>query len=194
MPKENDEEFKVLNEEIRECRKCSLWKSRNNSLPGEGCTSAELMFIAQAPGREEDKEGKMFVGPSGEKLDELLLKAEISREEIFMTNLVKCMLPDYRKPRKDEIEACSNYLDREVDLVKPSVVSTLGYFSTRYMFEKYGIRGKLDFPEICGEVFSVKGMRIVPLGHPAAVLYDDSIWEEMVEDFKKLGKLEISKD
>ncbi len=193
MSKGNND-FTVLNDEIRDCRECRLWKSRINSLPGEGCTSAELMLIAQAPGREENKKGKMFVGPSGDKLNELLLRAGISREEIFMTNLVKCMLPDYRKPRKDEIEACSNYLDREIDLVKPSVVSTLGYFSTRYIFEKHDIRGKLDFPEVCGEVFSIEGVRIVPLGHPAAVLYDDSIWDEMVEDYKELGKLEISKN
>lgn len=192
MRQDNNEEFKVLNREIRDCRKCRLCKSRNNSLPGEGCTSAELMLIAQAPGREEDKKRKMFVGPSGEKLDELLLKAEISRGEIFITNLVKCMLPDYRKPRKDEIEACSTYLDREMDLVKPSIVSTLGYFSTRYIFGKYGIREKLDFPKVCGEIFSAKGMKIVPLGHPASALYDDSLWEEMVEDYKRLGELEIS--
>lgn len=183
------ERFEDLNREIRTCVKCGLWKTRKNALPGEGDISSDLMLVAQAPGREEDETGDMFVGPSGKKLDELLSKAGISREEIFMTNLLRCMLPDYRKPRRDEIEACSPYLDRELELVDPKIISTLGYFSTRYIFEKYDLEDGLEFPEVCGKVFNMGGKKILPLGHPAAILYDSSIEDGMIEHYKKLRKL-----
>lgn len=169
--------------------KCRLWETRTNSLPGEGDLSSELMIVAQAPGRKEDQEGRMFVGPSGKKLDELLPKAEINRGEVFMTNLLRCMLPEYRKPREDEIEACSPYLDREIELVNPKIISTLGYFSTKYIFEKYDIEDELEFPKVCGKIFTTKNKKILPLGHPAALLYDNSLKEGMTEHYEKLGKL-----
>lgn len=147
------ENFTRLNAEIRSCRKCRLSKTRTHALPGEGDASANLMLVAQAPGETEDKEDKMFVGPSGEVLDDMLSSARVKRNEVFMTNLLKCMLPDYRKPRRDEIEACSTYLDREIRLVDPEVIVPLGYYSTRYLFNKYGIRNKLEFPEVCGKYF-----------------------------------------
>lgn len=182
------ERLKELNNEIEDCRKCRLWKTRTNALPGEGDISSDVMLIAQAPGETEDKEGRMFVGPSGEVLDELLSEAGVSREDFFMTNLLKCMLPDYRKPRSDEIEACSSFLDREIRIVDPVLLCPLGYYSTRYLFRKYGIRDKLEFPEICGDILSPSDRKILPLGHPAAVLYDDSVKEGMVEDYKVLGR------
>ena len=118
-----DRELCALNEEIRDCDKCRLSKSRVNAICGEGDPNAKLMLIAQAPGENEDREGCMFIGPSGQVLDELLQKSGIKREEIYMTNLVKCMLPNYRKPKADEIEACSVYLDREIELVDPQIVA-----------------------------------------------------------------------
>lgn len=186
------EKLNELSREIKNCKKCRLWKTRAHALPGEGHASSDLMLIAQAPGTEEDKEGVMFVGPSGGKLNELLSKAEVSREEVFMTNLIKCMLPDYRKPRQDEIDACSSFLEREIKLVDPIVICTLGYFSTKYIFEKNNIRDKLNFPEICGIEHRVKEKIILPLGHPAALFYDDSIEKEMIEDYKKIGELKRS--
>lgn len=182
------EKFKDLNQEIRSCRKCRLWETRTHALPGEGDVSSDMMLIAQAPGETEDKEGRMFVGPSGMVLDELLFEAGVDREKLFMTNLLKCMLPNYRKPHRDEIEACSPFLDREIELVDPELLCPLGYYSTRYVFGKYGIREKLEFPEVCGKILSVSGIRILPLGHPAAILYDDSVREEMIKDYKILGK------
>lgn len=183
------EEFKNLSHEIENCKKCELWKTRTHALPGEGDISSDLMIVAQAPGETEDKENKMFVGPSGEELDKLLLKAGISRDEIFMTNLLKCMLPGYRRPHRDEIESCSPYLDREIELLDPKIIAPLGYFSTRYIFNKYNIRDKLDFPDICGRIFSLGTKKIFPLGHPAAILYDDSIRGGMAENYEKLGSL-----
>lgn len=160
-----------------------------HALPGEGNISSRLMMVAQAPGYTEDKEGKMFIGPSGKKLDELLEKADIMREDTFMTNILRCVLPHYRRPHSDEIEACTPYLDREIELVDPTVICTLGYFPAKYIFKKFGIENKLEFPEVCSKVFSVKGKKIVPLGHPAALLYDNSIEERMKENYKKLKRL-----
>ena len=96
------EKLEDLKQRIRECEKCRLWKTRINALPGEGNSNARVMLVAQAPGENEDRDGKMFIGPSGKKLDELLQEADVSRQEIYVTNLIKCMLPNYRKPKQDE--------------------------------------------------------------------------------------------
>jgi len=121
-----------LNKEIRKCNKCRLSETRINALCGEGNLNANLMLIAQAPGKNEDREGKMFIGPSGKVLDELLRMANIDRKEIYMTNLVKCMLPKYRKPKRDEIEICSKYLDKEIELINPALIAPLGHYATKY--------------------------------------------------------------
>ncbi len=186
---EKIKEFKILSLKIRNCKKCRLWETRTHALPGEDNVFSKLMIIAQAPGFTEDKKGKMFVGPSGKKLDELLEIAGITRDDIFMTNLLRCALPHNRRPHPSEIEACTPYLDREIDLVNPTIISTLGYFPARYIFEKFEIKDKLEFPEICGKVFLVEGKKIIPLGHPAALLYHSSIEEKMVENYRTLRRL-----
>jgi len=128
-----------LNKRIKGCKDCRLSETRINALCGEGNLKARIMLIAQAPGENEDREGKMFIGPSGRVLNELLRSAEISRQEIYMTNLIKCMLPKYRKPKQDEIEACSHYLNKEIELINPQVLVPLGYYATKYIFQRYGI-------------------------------------------------------
>lgn len=105
--------MKRLNDEIRCCTRCRLSQTRHNSLCGEGSLETRLLLIAQAPGKKEDLEGRMFIGPSGKVLDELLDAAGVKRDEIYMTNLVKCLLPKFRRPREDEIAACSAYLEEE---------------------------------------------------------------------------------
>ena len=103
-----------LNAEVKRCNECRLSETRINALCGEGNLDAKFMIIAQAPGENEDRDGEMFIGPSGKVLDELLRISDIDREELYMTNLVKCMLPKYRKPKQDEIDICSDYLDKAV--------------------------------------------------------------------------------
>ncbi|MCK4425053.1 uracil-DNA glycosylase, partial [Candidatus Bathyarchaeota archaeon] len=99
------------------------------------------------------------------------------------------VLPKGRRPRQDEIEACTPYLDREIDLINPKIISTLGYFAARYVFKKYGIENELRFPEVCGRVFSSNDKTIVPLRHPAALLYDDSLYRKMVKNYSELRNL-----
>jgi len=180
-----------LNEEIKRCQKCRLSKSRINALCGEGSLNAKLMLIAQAPGDNEDREGKMFIGPSGKVLDELLGMANIDRKEIYMTNLVKCMLPKYRKPKQDEIETCGHYLDREIELINPEILAPLGYYAIKYIFEKYAIAlpPKAEFHKIFGKVFLTGDKKIIPLQHPAAVLYNHSIKMVLIKNYRKMKVL-----
>ena len=181
-PKEN------LDEEIRECKKCSLAETRINAICGEGSSHAKLMLIAQAPGENEDREGRMFIGPSGKVLDELLRVIQIDREEIYMTNLVKCMLPKYRKPKFEEIEICSQYLDREIELINPRILAPLGYYATRYFLKKYAfpLPSRQEFKEVYGKVLEADDKQIIPVQHPAALLYNSSIKTVMLNNYRKM--------
>ncbi|MEA2016610.1 MAG: uracil-DNA glycosylase [Actinomycetota bacterium] len=184
-------EIKNLNKQIKVCKKCRLSETRINPLCGEGNINARLMLIAQAPGENEDREGRMFIGPSGKVLDDLLDRAGIDREEIYMTNLVKCMLPGYRKPKQDEIDTCSGYLDREIEIIKPSVLVPLGYYAAKYVFDKYNIKlpQKSEFNGIYSRILLLDSKKVFPLQHPAAVLYDDSIKGKMIKNYGRLKVL-----
>ena len=183
-----------LNDEIKKCENCRLAKTRTNVLGGEGHLHAELMLIAQAPGEHEDREGRMFIGPSGKVLDELLKTICIDRKEIYMTNLIKCMLPKNRKPKSDEITACSSYLDQEIELIDPAILAPLGYYATRYIFRKYSISlpPKPKFREVYGNVLEIDDRRIIPLQHPAAILHDISIKSTLVKNYHKMQVLYMS--
>ncbi|MDY6793938.1 MAG: uracil-DNA glycosylase [Actinomycetota bacterium] len=181
-----------LNAEVEMCARCRLCMTRENSLRGEGDLEARLLLVAQAPGKKEDLEGRMFIGPSGKVVDELLGEAGVERGKLYMTNLVKCMLPKYRRPREDEIAACSPYLEREIALVNPATVVPLGFFATRYILDRYGVprpEARSEFSSVFGELVLAEGTRIYPLPHPAALLYDESRREGMKDVYGKLGVL-----
>lgn len=180
-----------LNKEIRICEKCRLAGSRINVLCGEGKLNARLMLIAQAPGEYEDREGRMFIGPSGKVLDELLHAAGISREEIYMTNLLKCMLPKYRRPKQDEIIACSQYLAQEIEIINPQVLVPMGYYACKHLFEKYSISipSRTDFAALTGKLIWQKNQKIFPLAHPAALLYKESLKKFLKRDYARLKVL-----
>jgi len=179
-------EFEDLNKNIKNCTKCRLSETRNHALCGEGYRDARVMLIAQAPGEEEDKKGVMFVGPSGKVLDDLLDRADVSRDEIYMTNLIKCMLPDYRKPKQDEINTCSKYLDEEIKLIDPDILVPLGYYASRYLFNNHGLSFSSKFADLTGELYLTNKRKIYPVAHPASLLYDDSFEEEMIDNYLKL--------
>jgi len=181
-------QIEELNQEIRKCTKCRLSETRTRTLCGEGNLNARLFLIAQAPGKNEDRKGKMFIGPSGEVLDELFETISIDKKELYMTNLIKCMLPKYRKPKKDEIEICSPYLDREIELIDPEVLVPLGYYATKYIFEKYTLLmvAKSEFNEVCGKFYLKDYRKVLPLQHPAVLLYRPSSREEVIKNYRKL--------
>ena len=160
----------------------------------EGNPHAKLILIAQAPGETEDREGRMFIGPSGKVLDKLLKTVHIDREEIYMTNLVKCMLPKYRKPKSEEIKICSRYLDREIEVIKPRILASLGYYASIYILEKYylPLPFKKEFREVYGKVFDADNKKIIPLQHPAAVLHNSSFEKPMLRNYQKMQVLFVN--
>ena len=178
----------AMNKEIRRCDRCGLAKSRKNAVCGEGDTSAQLMLVAQAPGENEDREGIMFIGPSGMVLNEMLSRIEINRKDIYMTNLIKCLLPKNRKPKADEIEACGQFLEREIEAVRPGILVPLGYYATRYLFIKYGIARppKVEFHSVYGHIFMAGDQEIIPVQHPAALLHNPAVREDMVRNYTRL--------
>ena len=138
-PIEKQESLDVLNYQIRSCKKCGLHTTRKHALVGEGNINANIMFVALSPGAKEDVQNKMFVGPSGKVFNKLLYAAGIDRNRVFMTNLVKCILPGNRKPKVDEIESCSLFLNDEIAIIQPKIIVPLGYYATSYIFQKYNI-------------------------------------------------------
>lgn len=178
-----------INEEVRNCTKCHLAEKRQNAVPGQGNPEARIALVAQAPGEVEDEKGEMFVGRSGQILDSLLENAGVKPDELYMANLIKCFLPNYRRPKREEIDTCTEYLDEEIELVDPEFLVPLGYYPARYVLKKYGIDVPEDKPEIFNRLWYRNDQKIYPLGHPAAIVYDESLEEEMHEDYEKLGVL-----
>ena len=133
----------------------------------------------------------MFVGPSGKVLDKLLNKAEIKRDEIYMTNLIKYVLPKYRRPKQDEIKICSYYLNEEIKLINPKILVPLGYYTTCYIFQRYGILppSKAEFSKVFGKLFLAKDKKILPLPHPATLLYNPGFKQDLIKSYRKLQVL-----
>ena len=182
----------TLKKKIKICNKCPLFKTGKNALPGEGNPNARIILVAQAPGEKEDEDGKMFVGPTGKALDELLSELDIKRNNLYLTNLIKCMLPNYRKPKQQEIDACSDYLNKEIQLIDPEIISPLGYYSTRYILNMYdySIPGKKeDLENLYGKLLLTESKKIYPLTHPTALIFDTTDKEKIKKDYARLKVL-----
>jgi DNA polymerase len=178
-----------IKEEIESCRRCDLWKTRKNPVPGEGSLNPNAMFIGEAPGFSEDLQGKPFVGRSGEVLGELLGLIGLKREEIFIGNVLKCRPPGNRDPRPEEIRKCTPYLNRQIALIKPKIIVTLGNFATSYILERFGLKPE-NIGKVHGKVFSISNLilsaKIIPTYHPAVTLRNPDLRSLLVEDFKIL--------
>ncbi len=193
---EKQDSFRILNYQIRACDRCRLSATRRQALVGEGDLESSIMFVALSPGAKEDLQNRMFVGPSGQVFNKLLNIAGIDRKKVFMTNLVKCMLPQNRKPKMDEIAACSAFLDEELLIVRPEVIVPLGYYAARAVLSKYHARYSLlqkDTIKIhFGEVLSFNDQKIYPLPHPASLLYNPAYEASTVEKYKRLKEYLIA--
>jgi len=177
------ETFQILNEismQISTCRKCGLSSTRKSSVPGEGPSNARIMFIGEGPGFHEDQQGRPFVGAAGKFLDELLENAGLSRSEVFITNVVKCRPPGNRDPQEDELKACANYLDKQIEILNPEVIVTLGRFSMAKFF------GNVKISQIHGQAKMINGRLIVAMFHPAAALHQPGLKSTLINDFSKL--------
>ena len=162
------------------CTDCPLSKNRTNAVPGEGSSSADIMFIGEAPGYHEDQQGRPFVGPAGRFLEELLGTIGLKREDVFIANMVKCRPPGNRDPFPAETAACGKYLDKQIELVNPKLLVTLGRYSLGKFFPNESIT------RVRGKVRIKDGRQVLPLLHPAAALHQQSLGEVIREDFKKI--------
>ena len=178
------ETLKKLNQEIRNCKKCLLWKTRKNTVPGEGPVNAKIMYIGMAPGAEEDKVGRPFVGRAGRFLNQLLKIARIKREKVFITSLLKCLPqpPPNRKPTKKEIEACLPYLKKQIEIINPQKFILLGEVAFKIFFSGKKLK---DFR---GKWNKKGGKEYFVSYHPAAGVRFPRIRKILEKDFKKIGK------
>jgi uracil-DNA glycosylase family 4 len=186
---EKEKGISRVREEVGSCKKCGLWKTRKNPVSGEGSPNPKVMFIGEAPGFNEDQQGEPFVGKAGEVLNELLGLIGLKREDVYITNILKCRPPGNRDPEPSEIKACTPYLDRQIALIKPKITVTLGNFATSYILEKFGLKPE-TIGKIHGKVFGISNLilstKIIPMYHTAAVLRNPGLRETLVEDFRVL--------
>jgi uracil-DNA glycosylase len=185
---ERRELLKGVWEEARDCVRCPLHQSRTTVVFGAGNADADLMFVGEAPGANEDRQGLPFVGQAGKLLDKLLAEIGLERADVFVANVLKCRPPDNRDPQPREIETCEDYLWRQVDLIEPTVICTLGNFATKLL------RGDITgISRLHGQaeerVIGSRTVRLYPLYHPAAALYTPSTLETLRADFHRIPDL-----
>lgn len=182
-----------INSQIRHCKYCRLYETRKHAVCGEGIAPSKFMFIAQAPGRTEDAQSKILIGPSGKIFDDLLRQVGLQREEVYITNLVKCFLPKCRKPRADELHTCYKlYLEKEFEIVKPEIIITLGYHVSKFIFKIYGLKvpTRISFRETFGKLHVAKNRKIVPVRHPATVVHKSKQFSKLIKDYSILKTLQ----
>jgi len=181
--------------EVTVCKKCHLWKTRKNAVPGEGNPNTQIMFIGEAPGYWEDVKGKPFVGAAGNFLDMILSEIGFLRNGVFIGNVLKCRPPRNREPQSEEIQTCTPYLDRQVKIIQPKFIVTLGNHSTAYIFSKANLRFT-SITQAHGKFYetTILGVKVTifPTFHPAAALYSAKYKEQITSDFKLL-KQELEK-
>jgi len=190
-----EEAMEKIKREVLDCQKCPLYKTRTNPVIGEGSLDAKIMLIGEGPGYWENQKGIPFCGAAGKVLDELLESIRIKRKNVFIGNLLKCrpVTPDSknRAPNLEEIKACTPFLERQIEIIKPQIICTLGNYSTAFIFEKYGLKNQIEgISKIHGKIFEVKtlfaSVKIIPLYHPAVVTYNSNMKEVLLKDFKIL--------
>jgi uracil-DNA glycosylase family 4 len=187
-----EDPWNILNREITSCTLCRLSESRTNAVPGEGPVPCPIMLIGEAPGEKEDHLGRPFVGRAGTVLNRFLKENGLSREEVFITSIVKCRPPKNRDPKEDEIEACAGYLDRQLSHVSPRVIVPMGRFAAGVIFSRFGIEGG-KISEVHGKVFRgiFRGEDVIifPVYHPAVVTHNPPLRPALAEDFSRLKEM-----
>jgi uracil-DNA glycosylase len=187
-------ELENIAEQIRKCRKCDLYSSRTNAVPGEGNPAARIMFVGEAPGADEDAQGRPFVGRAGQLLNKIIAGCGLKREDVWIGNILKSRPPDNREPRPEEIIACIPYLQRQIELINPEIIVALGAHAAKTL---------LDTPKAIGQLRGIfheyipgighKPIKLMPTFHPAYLLrnYSDDnrrkVWEDMKKVLAELG-------
>lgn len=176
-------ELTRLYDEINQCQRCPLGRTRTKAVPGEGPEDAAIMFIGEAPGFHEDQQGRPFVGAAGHFLEQLLASIGLKRRDVYICNVIKCRPPGNRDPLPNEIQACAEFLDRQIAVIKPRLIVTLGRYSMAKYFPQSPISRIHGRPQRVGDVI------VLPLYHPAAALHQPRYKADIEEDFKKIPAL-----
>lgn len=189
-PNEWKNRFSSLEERIKSCQRCHLHQTRHHAVPGEGNRQAELMFVGEAPGREEDIQGRPFVGKAGELLTKIIKAMTFTRDEVYITNVVKCRPPKNRNPQKQEIMACYPYLLEQIELIKPKVIVALGKVAANFF-----IPGETGIMKLRGNFYDFQGIPVMPTFHPSYLIRNERdrerkrmVWEDMQQVMKLLGR------
>jgi uracil-DNA glycosylase len=178
-------------QKIKDCRDCPLYKTRNNTVPGFGNPASSLMFIGEAPGASEDLKGLPFCGKAGKVLDELLFSAGLKRGYIYITNILKCRPPGNRNPSEFEIQSCTKYLEKQIEIIQPEVIACLGNFAVRFIMSLVGLEKEIKpISRIHAKRFSCffqgREIFVIPLYHPAVAIYNVKTKPQLIKDFQLL--------
>lgn len=187
-----EDALKSLREEIGDCHRCKLSKGRTNIVFGEGNVYAKIMFIGEAPGREEDLQARPFVGDAGQLLTRLIGRMGFKREDVYIANIVKCRPPVNRDPQDDEISTCFPFLDRQIDIISPEVIVSLGKISAYTLMGVKCPISQFFITKVRGKIYEYKGIPVIPTFHPAYLLRNPKdkwlTWDDMQAVLKKLSK------
>jgi len=178
-----EETLAQIAKEVTVCTNCALHHSRKKSVPGEGPATAEIMFIGEGPGFHENEQGRPFVGAAGKFLDQLLAQAGVTRADVWIGNVVKCRPPENRDPLPEELAACDKYLERQIQVINPSIIVTLGRFSMNKFFPGAKISA------VHGQMKKVGERYVIAMFHPAAALHQAALKPAILADFAKLPEL-----
>lgn len=186
------DEIKKIYNLVKNCKKCNLHKKRNKIVFGQGSLNAKIMFIGEAPGYYEDIHGRPFVGRAGKILNELLDSVELKRNNIYIANVLICRPPENRKPLKNEIIKCKNYLDKQIEIIRPRIFVPMGNFASSYIFKKFGLKTN-NIGNIHGRIYQIKTNNenniIIPIYHPAYAIYNNTIKKILFKDIKLIKKV-----
>jgi len=184
---DKDSALKSLRDEIGDCQRCKLCKNRKNIVFGEGPAGARIMFIGEGPGRDEDIQARPFVGEAGKLLTSLIVKLGLKREEVYIANIVKCRPPNNREPEADEIIICSPFVERQIEIIKPKVIVSLGKVATHAL-----LKVKTPISKIRGNFFDYRGIPLMPTFHPAYLLRNKKdkwlTWDDMQKVLEKIQR------
>jgi uracil-DNA glycosylase len=178
-----EEALALIAKEVSSCQKCALYRSRKLSVPGEGPVNSEIMFIGEGPGFHENEQGRPFVGAAGTFLNELLAEAGLKRLDVWIGNVVKCRPPGNRDPLPEELAACNGYLERQMTVINPKIIITLG----RYSMGKFMPGAKIS--QVHGQMRRMDGRFVIAMFHPAAALHQAALKPAILKDFSQLPNL-----
>ncbi|NWG02942.1 MAG: uracil-DNA glycosylase [Syntrophaceae bacterium] len=175
--------LEMVRKELGDCKRCKLHRTRRTIVFGEGNEKAILMFIGEGPGNEEDVQGRPFVGKAGQLLTRIIESINLSREEVYIANVIKCRPPENRNPEPDEIESCHPFLLRQIHVIQPKIICALGTFSAQTL-----LNTNAKITALRGKIYDLEGIKVIPTYHPAFLLRNPDKKREVWEDMKKIAE------